>query len=52
MLFSTFRSDKRLKSLGTGKVIQCLFENTIVVVYSIDTDTAAMMRFFSSFSCL
>jgi len=52
MLFSTFRSDKRLKSLGTGKVFQCLFENTIAVVYSIDTDSASMVRLFSSSSCL
>ncbi|CAJ2636417.1 unnamed protein product [Trifolium pratense] len=48
MLFSTFRSAKRLKSLSTGKVFQYLFENIVVVVYSTDIDNAAMVKLFCS----
>ncbi|KEH20060.1 hypothetical protein MTR_8g066155 [Medicago truncatula] len=51
MLFSAFRSNNRLESLSTGKVLQYWFENTIVI-HSTYTDNAAMVRLFSSAYCL
>jgi len=51
MLFSAFRSNNRLESLSTGKVLQYWFENTIVV-HSSYTDSAAIVRLFSSAYCL
>ncbi|KAK7345423.1 hypothetical protein VNO77_16027 [Canavalia gladiata] len=53
MIFSAFILDNRhsVKSLSPGKVIQCLFDKISLVLYT-DAVDAAMVRLFSSVSCL